>query len=207
VGYGRLAMVRTGVTRFLSVQLDEGFSHPHNAYLELLLDNGIIGFLLVMPFYAVVLLYSIKLFRDSRSPVFVAVGGASAACLLGLLIASMGSQSFYPREGWVSMWCLIFLMLRVWVQRQRVLKASAPLEWTRTPALGPRVLQPAQATVTPRAAVPAVAGGDRRPVRRLPVFVEETPDISEAELWGAGPTREPEPLLHRSVRPGVRRAG
>jgi O-antigen ligase len=206
VGYGRLAMVRTGLTRFLSVQLDEGFSHPHNAYLELLLDNGIIGFLLVMPFYGVVLLYSIKLFRDSRSPVFVAVGGASAACLLGLLIASMGSQSFYPREGWVSMWCLIFLMLRVWVQRQRLLHAPVAVESIRTPALGPRVLQPAQRLPAPNASQ-AGASGDRRPLRRLPVFVEEKPVIAEEEIWGATPAIEPEPSLHRSVRPGVRRVG
>ncbi len=207
VGYGRLAMVRTGLTRFLSVQLDEGFSHPHNAYLELLLDNGIIGFLLVMPFYGVVLLYSIKLFRDSRSPVFVAVGGASAACLLGLLIASMGSQSFYPREGWVSMWCLIFLMLRVWVQRRRVLYEPIAVETARTPALGPRVLQPVARTPAVTTAVQATGSSSRRPLRRLPAFVEEKPVISEEALWAAAPKIEPTGSLHRSVRPGVRRAG
>ena len=117
IGYGRLAMVRTGLTHFLSTQLDEGFSHPHNAYLEMLFDNGIVGFVLVMPFYALLLWRSFILFRDSRSPLFVAVGGSTAAMILGLLIASMGSQTFYPREGWMGMWCLMFLMLRVWVQR------------------------------------------------------------------------------------------
>jgi hypothetical protein len=39
------------------------------------------------------------------------------------------------------------------------------------------------------------------------VFVEEKPVIAEEELWGATPAIEPEPSLHRSVRPGVRRVG
>jgi hypothetical protein len=38
---------------------------------------------------------------------------------LALLFAAMGSQTFYPREGAVGMWCAIGLMLRVYVQRAR----------------------------------------------------------------------------------------
>jgi hypothetical protein len=119
----------------------------------------------------------------------------------------MGSQSFYPREGWVSMWCLIFLMLRVWVQRQRVLHAPLAVESVRRPAFGPRVLQPAGRSLSPTTAVQATASSSRRPLRRLPVFIEEKPVISEEALWAAGPKIQPEPSLHRSVRPGVRRAG
>ena len=40
-GYGRLAMRRTGLSAFLMEQLGESFPHPHNAYLEQLLDNGV----------------------------------------------------------------------------------------------------------------------------------------------------------------------
>ncbi len=120
IGYGRLAMVRTGLKSFLWEKFEESFPHPHNAYLELLLDNGGIGFLLVMPFYLIVLWHSISLFRDSRSPIFVAIGGVTSALVLALLVASMGSQSFYPREGAVGMWCAMGLMLRVYVERKRV---------------------------------------------------------------------------------------
>ena len=125
IGYGRLAMVRTGLTSYLSTELDEGFSHPHNAYLELLLDNGIVGFVLIMPFYLLITWYAYGLFKDRRSAVFEGIGGATLAFVLALLIASMGSQSFYPREGWVGMWCLIFLMLRVRTQRDSALAAVA----------------------------------------------------------------------------------
>lgn len=139
VGYGRLAMVRTGLKSFLWEKFGESFPHPHNAYLEMLLDNGSIGFLMVIPFYLVVLWHSISLFRDSRSPVFVAIGGVTCALVLALLVASMGSQSFYPREGSVGMWCAIGLMLRVYVARKRVLslnkgalsKDFGDMLWTR----------------------------------------------------------------------------
>ncbi len=118
IGHGRRAMTRTGVETYLYEQLGEGFPHPHNAYLEMLLDNGVIGFLLVMPFYGLVVLYSIRLFLDSRNPMFYAVGGMTCALVFALLIAAMGSQTFYPREGAVGMWCAIGMMLRVYQSRQ-----------------------------------------------------------------------------------------
>jgi O-antigen ligase len=125
VGYGRLGMVRTGAWEALG---EEGFGHPHNAYLEILLDGGVIGALLVLPFYVVVMAWSISLFRDRRSPVFGAVGGMTCAVTLALLVAAMGSQTFYPREGALAMWATFGLMFRVWLERQRA------VAWTRAQA-------------------------------------------------------------------------
>jgi hypothetical protein len=98
-------------------------------------------------------------------------------------------------------------MLRVWVQRHRVLHAPLAVEAIRTPAFGPRVLQPAGRSLESWPAIQPAATGSRRPLRRLPAFVEEKPVISEEALWAAGPKVEPLPSLGRSVRPGVRRAG
>ena len=123
-GYGREAMVRTGLTQYLFVNLGEAFGHPHNAYLELLLDSGLFGFLLVLPFYFVIVKKSISLFMDARHPVFTSVGGVSSALVLALLLAGTGSQTFYPREGWLPMWCAIGLMLRVYVERARWMAAE-----------------------------------------------------------------------------------
>ena len=117
VGYGRLAMIKTGLYLYLYQQFRELFPHPHNAYLELLLDNGLMGFFMVIPFYVLILKYAFSLFRDSRDPTYVAIGGVTCALVLALLFASVGSQTFYPREGAVGMWCAIGLMLRVYVQR------------------------------------------------------------------------------------------
>lgn len=119
-GYGRLAMRRTGLSAFLMEQLGESFPHPHSAYLEQLLDNGALGFLIVLATFAVLLWHALSLFLDSRSPVFVAAGGVAAAVLIAFLLSSVGNHSFYPREGSVPMWCAVGLMLRVWVERERV---------------------------------------------------------------------------------------
>jgi len=125
VGYGRNGMWSTGLVVFLLEKFGESFPHPHNAYLELLLDNGLLGFLAVISFYIVVLRNSLSLFRSSDSPVYTAIGGVSLALLLALLIASVGSQSFYPREGAVGMWCAYGLMFRVYVDRSREGKMPA----------------------------------------------------------------------------------
>jgi O-antigen ligase len=125
IGYGRLGMDRTGLAERLWRELAESFPHPHNAYLEWLLDNGLLGFLLVMPFYGVLLWGSARLFCSSSAPPYVAVGGVCFALVLALLVAAMGSQTFYPREGSVGMWAAIGLMLRLSVQRQHM-RAAAP---------------------------------------------------------------------------------
>lgn len=118
-GYGLEGMKTTSIAAILYLEFGELFPHPHNAYLQLLLDNGILGFIPVVLFYFLALKYSMSLFRDSSSPVFIAIGGMSLSLIIALLVASMGSQSFYPREGAVGMWCAIGIMLRVYVERQR----------------------------------------------------------------------------------------
>lgn len=119
IGFGREAMRRTGLAAFLLDEHNEKFGHPHNAYLELLLDSGVVGLALVLSFYAVILGHAIPLFRDSRSPVFAGIGGVTLSLVLGSLVAFLGGESFYPDEGSVGMWCAMGLLLRVSVERAR----------------------------------------------------------------------------------------
>jgi O-antigen ligase len=143
IGFGRLAMVRTGLEAFLLAEHGEEFAHPHNAYLEMLLDNGWVGLLLVLPLYLVILARSLLLFVRSSVPLYVTAGGVASALVLALLVAGYGSQTFYPREGAVGMWCAIGLVLRVSVERARVrVNEPDPLDmsvrsapwWRRTAA-------------------------------------------------------------------------
>jgi O-antigen ligase len=119
LGHGRLAMVRTGLRNHLLIEYGEHFPHPHNAYLECLLDNGALGFICIIPFYALLVFYCARQFRDKRDPWRAAIGGVTLALLLALLVASLGSQTFYPREGAVCMWAAIALSLRLVVLRQQ----------------------------------------------------------------------------------------
>jgi O-antigen ligase len=119
IGYGREAMMRTGLAAQLWLDFAESFPHPHNAYLQWLLDNGWLGFIPVMLFYLIVLRRSLVLLRDGRDPLFVAAGGMALALVGAWLVGGLGSQTFYPREGAVGMWCAMFVMLRVWRERLR----------------------------------------------------------------------------------------
>lgn len=127
-GYGRLAMQRTGLTDWLLVNLGEdNFGHPHNAYLELLFDNGLIGFCIIFPLYFIITRRSLSLFLDTSHPLYTIVGGAASAIIIALLIGSLAGQTFYPREGAAGMWALIGIMLRVSEERKRLLEQGIPL--------------------------------------------------------------------------------
>lgn len=114
IGYGRQAMQRTGLSYQLFTQLGESFPHPHDAYLEVLFDNGIVGAAPILLFYVVMLFKSLRMSsRKSKDAMKIAVGGAAFAVILAHLISSIGSQSFYPREGSVMIWAAMALMLRM----------------------------------------------------------------------------------------------
>ena len=118
-GYGREGMKQTGTAQELIRYYGESFPHPHNAYLELVLDNGVIGAILVLLFYIVIVKYSLSLFMDSRSRLYRAGGGVCLFLVMAFMVAGVGSQTFYPREGAVGMWCAIGLMLRIHVKREK----------------------------------------------------------------------------------------
>jgi len=135
-------MERTGITTQLRDEFNEDFAHPHNAYLEMLLDNGWLGLLLVAPFYLTILGMAVRLVRDQRSPYFAVAGAVMTSLVLALLVASVGSQTFYPREGAVPMWCAIGLVLRVAVVRARIsarTRRTSPHPWFAPAASGWRV--------------------------------------------------------------------
>jgi O-antigen ligase len=128
-GFGCEAMTTTGLfTRILfDTEGGESFPHPHNAYLEILLNCGLIGFFVVVPFYLIVVKRAFSLFLDRGDPLFEVIGGMCCALVAALLVGSMGGQTFYPREGSVGMWAAIGLLIRLSVQREYALSNGTPL--------------------------------------------------------------------------------
>lgn len=115
-GYGLEAMTRTGLSQTFERL---SFPHPHNAYLEVLLDAGYLGFIPVATFYGLVVVYSGILFLRPRSNLERALGGAALSLTLALLIAGYGSQHFLPQQGGAGMWAAIGLAMRAWADRKR----------------------------------------------------------------------------------------
>jgi O-antigen ligase len=119
VGYGRLAMNRTGLSMSIEAEYAGiGVAQPHNMYLETLLDNGMLGSLPIFLFWGTMILYSGRLFR-SNNRLYSVVGGLALALMLAQLFAGMASQHFYPEESTLGMWAAMFLALRVYVEEKR----------------------------------------------------------------------------------------
>jgi O-antigen ligase len=119
IGFGRMAMIRTGIASRLWREYQDTFPHPHNAYLELLLDTGIIGALPILIMYCLFLKRSFSLFMDKKETILMVTGGLALCLLLSNMVAAIGAQTFYPRESTTAMWCAISLMMRVWINRER----------------------------------------------------------------------------------------
>jgi O-antigen ligase len=137
LGYGQLAMQREGVTLELLQSYGQSFPHPHNAYLEVVFDNGIIGAFPILLFFYLVTRGAMRSLRDRQAPFESAVAAVTLAFIGAQMIASIGSQSFYPQAGTVVMWCAIGLQLRILAQR-RAQAAPAPQPAVRrrgTPAI------------------------------------------------------------------------
>jgi O-antigen ligase len=122
IGYGALAMIRTGATAEVAEKLniqegERGFPHPHNAYLWLFLDTGILGAAPILLFWAIVLYRSNKLCGVAGSE-SDAIGITSLATSLSLLIAGLGSQNLYPVHGAIAMWAAIALAFRLYADRR-----------------------------------------------------------------------------------------
>jgi O-antigen ligase len=125
-GYGRRAMQRTGLSLFLAENFNAPFPHPHNAYLQLLLDNGLILGIPVLLFYFLIFQECFRLSRLKQEPEIAFVGTFGLVFVMGFLLGGVAQQSFYPMTSSVSMWVSIALVLRVSSEmRQRLPKPAA----------------------------------------------------------------------------------
>ena len=113
LGYGRLALLRTGASKEAIDTLGQYFGHPHNAYLELVLDNGLLGAFPFALFYFFVLKRNVPILRTERDPVMIAIAAGCFAVVVAHLTSSLSNQTFYPRTGSLTLWCVLGLFLRV----------------------------------------------------------------------------------------------
>ena len=111
-GHGRNAFYRTGVVARLANELRiTSFGHPHNAYLELFIDTGIIGLVVIGAFYWLLLRSAVRSFNAPSGDTEYIVASIALAFLLVNLTASIASQSFYPKQGGTLLWVAIGLAL------------------------------------------------------------------------------------------------
>jgi hypothetical protein len=126
-GHGRDAMQRTGVVARLHDELNiTTFGHPHNAFLELYLDMGLIGLIVVGWFFWILLRRSLKLFAKPPDQTTFVVASMSLSFLIVNLTASLGSQSFYPKQGATLFWIVIGLALSQLLRKESTKESPSP---------------------------------------------------------------------------------
>ncbi|MDB6136869.1 MAG: O-antigen polymerase [Verrucomicrobiales bacterium] len=118
VGWGRTGFQLSGIAERAKSELGEDWPHPHNAYLEYLLDTGLLGMLLTLPIYLTLVAWSFRLLR-MPDPFFTAVGGVAFSLFMSFLLSAMGAQTLYTRESVVMMWAVSGLLVRVWLEYHR----------------------------------------------------------------------------------------
>lgn len=113
IGFGRLAILRTPMYGKV-VELSGGCpTHPHNAYIEQLLDSGFIGLLVTLTFLLLPPCLGLTVGRGA-DPL---VRAAATMGLIGagtLLVMGVSGQTFYPREGIFLVLCVYGLMVRAY---------------------------------------------------------------------------------------------
>lgn len=109
-GHGRLAILRTSVRRQIE-QIGGGCpTHPHNAYLEMLLDSGAIGLVLTLLLFLGFPIWAYRR-RCSGDPLLTTALHAGLAGAAAILIMSISGQTFWPREGVDTILYLYALMM------------------------------------------------------------------------------------------------
>ena len=124
VGHGRIAMYRSGVVTNLREYYGiTSFGHPHNAYLELFLDMGLLGVLIVGAFYWRMLRAALRKFTKPANDLEYVVASIVLAFLIVGLTASLTAQSFYPKQGATLMWIALGLGF-TWLLKSPAKQAS-----------------------------------------------------------------------------------
>ncbi len=122
--------------------------HPHNLYLRIVLDMGLIGLFLLACFVTYLLRNFKRIARMPTTPVyFVGLANGTRAALLGLLIAGWSNGDYIPTAELTVLWMAIGLLLPF--MKQQVLVSEPKAE----PVHGPEfTVEPGSACRSPSAA-------------------------------------------------------
>jgi O-antigen ligase len=154
-GFGRLAILRTPMHGKVVELAGLCPTHPHNAYIEQLLDSGIVGLLLTVAFLVLPPVLGLTVRRKAdpliRTAATIGLIGAGT-----ILVMGVSGQTFYPREGIFLVLCAYGLMVQAYA-----LNRAAATRSVLAPTPGP--VRPAAAPVLFGRA-PAPMGGWHGPI-------------------------------------------
>lgn len=131
LGHGRYAIIREKCGMEI-LELEGTLPvHPHNSYLEILLDAGLIGLLVCMIWMAVLGYVGVTLLRERKDPLLRALGGVTLAAIVTELAAGVAGSSFYTSQSMAPYLCVWGVALRAYVELRVAAEAPAPVSAPR----------------------------------------------------------------------------
>lgn len=115
IGFGRYTLYRTSCYNAILEREGSVPAHPHNSYLEVLLDSGIIGLLIVLGLMASVGSMALQMARAVQNSLVGLVGGIGLTTLACAATLGMSASFFYPREPLLWLTCGVAITVRAWV--------------------------------------------------------------------------------------------
>jgi O-antigen ligase len=99
IGNGRMTIKREPAVYDRILELGGRVpAHPHNSYLEVLMDAGVVGLLVVLTAAGGILVASARLLRGSGDPIVWSAGACGVCAIVAELAAGVAGSSFWPGQ-------------------------------------------------------------------------------------------------------------
>lgn len=127
-GHGRYAMLREDCYEKILLTERSVPRHPHNSYLEILLDTGAVGLLLCLALMGWILFESSSLMLCKEDPLLSRIGAVALIAAVAELSAGVAGSSFFPSQSTVPALCVWGLALRWGTLRRQVRPIQRPVQ-------------------------------------------------------------------------------
>jgi O-antigen ligase len=110
-----------GLNGFMTARAGETLTDPHNYYLKVAAEQGVVGLLLLFGMLFSFLFSAWRLQRDARSPFAAGLGYGGMGCIIAVMV----TNAFGDRFSQLALGSTFFLLLGA-IERMRRLEAEAP---------------------------------------------------------------------------------
>ncbi len=126
IGHGGLALLRTDA--YEAIKDTEGHvpTTPHNGFLDVMVNSGAVGMLIVAAFYLGTGVASLVLLRNRTDVLAIAVGGVGLAHVTGCLINALSGGVLMPSQGMLGTYAAMGIAVHMWAGRNTRLRPVAP---------------------------------------------------------------------------------
>lgn len=122
IGHGGLALLRTDAYEAIKDTEGQVPTNPHNGFLDVMVNSGAIGMLVVAAFFLGTGLASLVLLRNRADNLAIAAGGVGLAHVAGCLINALSGGVLMPCQGLLGTYAAMGIAVHMWHGRNTKLR-------------------------------------------------------------------------------------